>query len=250
VRYILSRAHRPLLERLARSDTVLAFDYDGTLAPIVANPDRAFMQDRTCVLLKRAATVFPCVILSGRARNDLLHRLDGIPFAAVIGNHGLEPSPEEARFERLTNRWTPVLERELNGLRGVRIENKGLSMSVHFRHAPSERVARETIEKVANELPAAVIVPGIKVVNIVPEGAPDKADALFRLKHELGCKRSLFFGDDVTDETVFEHSDTHIDIGVRVGLSKMSKATFYVRSRGEVDRVVRLLLAERESVLD
>jgi trehalose 6-phosphate phosphatase len=250
VRYLLSRAYRPLLERQARSDTVLAFDYDGTLAPIVPDPEKAFMHERTRLLVKRAATAFPCVVLSGRARDDLLHRLDGIPFAAVIGNHGLEPSPEQGRFERLTNRWAPILERELRGMRGVRIENKVFSMSVHFRHAPSETLARETIENVASDLPGVLVVPGIKVVNLVPEDAPDKSDALFRLKHELGCKRSLFFGDDVTDESVFEHSDTHVDIGVRVGLSRASKATFYVRRRTEVDTVVRLLLQIREPMLD
>ena len=63
MRYIMSRECRPIFSRLARERTLCAFDFDGTLAPIVECPDQAAMRDRTRRLLAAVASEYPCIIL-------------------------------------------------------------------------------------------------------------------------------------------------------------------------------------------
>src|ERR1035441_6032607 len=92
--YILSRASRAILARLALNRTLCAFDFDGTLSPIVEHPAQASMRDRTRILLDRLAALYPCVVISGRSRADLLGRLGSVKLASVIGNHGAERSEE------------------------------------------------------------------------------------------------------------------------------------------------------------
>src|SRR5947208_3133074 len=88
--YLLSRECRPILTSLARERTLCAFDFDGTLAPIVPHPDQAVMSDRTKGLLCRLATIYPSIVVSGRARADVLSKLRCVHLEAVIGNHGAE----------------------------------------------------------------------------------------------------------------------------------------------------------------
>lgn len=76
---ILTDDHRALLAWFARANVLLAFDYDGTLSPIASTPESAKMRRSTRVLLARAARVYPCVIISGRALDDLTRRLRHIP---------------------------------------------------------------------------------------------------------------------------------------------------------------------------
>src|SRR5580698_1326087 len=90
MRYLLSGNARTILTRLARERTLCAFDFDGTLAPISVSPERAKMRDSTRRLLASLAALYPCIIVSGRARADLLGKLDGVPVERVIGNHGAE----------------------------------------------------------------------------------------------------------------------------------------------------------------
>ncbi len=75
MRYLLSRASLPVLDRLAQERTLYAFDFDGTLSPIVEHPSRAAMRAKTRKLLERLASSQPCVIVSGRARADVLGKL-------------------------------------------------------------------------------------------------------------------------------------------------------------------------------
>ena len=90
MQYLLSRASRAILSRLAQERTLCAFDFDGTLSPIVERPEQAGMGEQTQILLGQLAALYPCVIVSGRARADLLGRLNGVKVERVIGNHGAE----------------------------------------------------------------------------------------------------------------------------------------------------------------
>jgi trehalose 6-phosphate phosphatase len=65
VKHILSRDHEGMLARLAGARALLAFDFDGTLAPIVADRHRAVMRQRTRSLLATAAKLYPCAVISG-----------------------------------------------------------------------------------------------------------------------------------------------------------------------------------------
>ncbi|HKU43339.1 MAG TPA: trehalose-phosphatase, partial [Polyangiales bacterium] len=71
MKHVLSRENREVLAQLARTRVLLAFDYDGTLAPIVAQRDRAHMRARTRRLLARVCALYPCAVISGRSRLDV-----------------------------------------------------------------------------------------------------------------------------------------------------------------------------------
>jgi len=143
--YLLSRASRAILKRLAQERTLCAFDFDGTLSPIVDHPGEAVMADRTLSLLARLAALYPCVIVSGRGRADLLGRLRGVKAARVIGNHGAETEATPRKPERRLERWKASLALELGALPGVWVEDKGLSLAVHYRQSPQETEARRQI---------------------------------------------------------------------------------------------------------
>jgi len=81
MRYVLGPAGRRALGRFTRSRPLLAFDYDGTLAPIVSDPARAAVRAGTRELLTRLAARYVCVVVSGRPRRDLVRRLAGVGLA-------------------------------------------------------------------------------------------------------------------------------------------------------------------------
>ena len=90
MKYVLSKTQRPLLRALFHQQTLFAFDFDGTLAPIVRDPAKAAMRLVTHRLLQRLASLQPVAIISGRSRSDILSRTKGIRPLVVVGNHGIE----------------------------------------------------------------------------------------------------------------------------------------------------------------
>ena len=245
MRDVLAPAGRDELRRFARSRTLVAFDFDGTLAPIVTDPDRAAMRPSTRRLLEGVARAYPCVVISGRSRDDVGRRLRGVPLAGVVGNHGLEPWHAESRATRGVRRWIPLLEEELAAIPGVAIEDKGLSIAVHYRQCRDKAKARARVLAAATRLGPARLLGGKQVLNILPTGAPHKGQALERARTRLRCETAVYVGDDETDEDVFALGRPGRLLGIRVGRKRGSSAAFYVRTQADVDRLLRRLLALR-----
>ncbi|HEX6883255.1 MAG TPA: trehalose-phosphatase, partial [Planctomycetota bacterium] len=244
---ILAPAQRELLTRLAWSNALLAFDFDGTLAPIVSDPARAALRPATRRLLLRVARLYPCVIISGRALADVARRVDGLPVRAVIGNHGLEPWSASPELLRTVARWRTRLAPALAELRGVELEDKTYSLALHYRRARAKARARQILAGLAGTLPRARIIGGKDVVNVVPEGAPHKGAALLRERKRLGCDLALFLGDDDTDEDVFALDQPGRLLSVRVGQSRRSLAPYFLRDQAEVDGLLARLVELREA---
>src|SRR5262245_1763342 len=89
-RDVLAGANRRLLESFAWANVTLVFDYDGTLAPTVGEPEEATLPESTRARLHEAAQLYPCAVLSGRAHADVARFLEGIPLTLIVGNHGAE----------------------------------------------------------------------------------------------------------------------------------------------------------------
>jgi trehalose 6-phosphate phosphatase len=89
VKNILAGEHASTLLEFARQRVLLAFDFDGTLAPIVRNPEAATMRRRTSKLLAEVARRYPCAVISGRSRADVMEKVAEIPLRALFGNHGM-----------------------------------------------------------------------------------------------------------------------------------------------------------------
>jgi trehalose 6-phosphate phosphatase len=242
MRNILTRANLRVLRRFASSRVLLAFDFDGTLAPIVAEPDRAAMRPATRQLLARAASRYPCVVITGRARADALRRLGGVGVTEVIGNHGIEAWQAPARGLLAVQRWRPALLRHLAAVPGIVIEDKTFSVTVHYRRARDKKRARAAILRAASSLTGARMVPGKLVMNLLPSGSPDKGTALRKARTHCGCDAAVFVGDDTTDEDVFALLPADWLLTIRVGRRRGSLASFYIRDQRAIDDLLRALL--------
>lgn len=246
MKYLLASGQNKLLKQYAKSRAVLAFDFDGTLAPIVADPTAARMRASTRLLLQELSRLYPCVVISGRSRADTLRKTRSIALVEVFGNHGLEPG-NVAHYAKQVSAILPQLRRQLRGVVGIDIENKRLSVSVHYRRVRDKRVALAAIRAAIAELTVPLrVIPGKQVVNLLPKGAPDKGQALSNARRTLRVDRALYVGDDITDEDVFS-SRQHGLLGVRIGQSRSSAAGYFLRNQREIDRLLKQLIALRRS---
>jgi trehalose 6-phosphate phosphatase len=245
MKYLLSRASLPLLARLAHQRTLCAFDFDGTLAPIADHPDAAGMRKRTRDLLRRVASLYPCVIVSGRNRASVLKKLSGVHVAGVLGNHGAE-SDRKLGSRREVKRWKTALEHELDPLPGTWIEEKEFSLAIHYRKCSQKADARRRIFAAAGKLKNVRVFGGKDVVNVVGMLAPHKGDALAAERDRLQCNWVLYLGDDENDEDAFALGGNIVP--VRIGRKQRTHARYYLRTQTEIDDLLELLVQLREDV--
>lgn len=247
---LLAPSNRELLRRLARERVLVAFDYDGTLAPIVARPSAARMRSPTRALLREVARLYPSAVLTGRRRDSAARLLEGVGVRFIVGNHGLEwPRPTAAarRIPEVVGQWRAALSR--CAVPGTRLEDKTFSLTVHLRRAPDPRAARKAVGALVERLPGCRAEEGIEVVNLLPADAPGKGAALLRLRAMASCSHALFLGDDVTDEAVFRLRDPTV-LSVRVGRRRGSAARYWLSSQASVDELLQRLIEARSSVRD
>ena len=196
------------LARYVAPDTLFAFDLDGTLAPIVTEYSAAQVAGPVRAALERLVNLAKVSVITGRSRRDALAIL-GVEPHLLIGNHGAEwPVNRDSRnrqFVQWCTAWSEQLHKDLNGIQGVEIEFKGESLSLHYRKAiDQERVLSRINNAIGKLSPSPKRIGGKFVVNLVPMEACTKGDALVATLDMFGLKRAIYFGDDVTDEEVFQ----------------------------------------------
>jgi trehalose 6-phosphate phosphatase len=245
VKDLLSDDARPVLDEVARDRMLLVFDFDGTLAPMVEDPASAQMRDSTRALLRLVALFHPCSVVSGRARSDLLPRLERLPLMAVVGNRGAEEGygPVDGSVRDSVAAWKAAAAAQLRDVEGIEIEDKGLSIAIHYRRAPANEAARRAILTATATMEGARVSEGCAVVNVAPAGGHDKGVAVARLAARVGRRRALYIGDDSTDEDAFRSEA--VAVAVRVGRTRSSAARYYVSSQSEVDELLRALVRAR-----
>jgi trehalose 6-phosphate phosphatase len=248
--------------REAAGAMLLALDFDGTLAPIVPRPDDAAIQPRARTALRRLVGDgrTRVAIVSGRGLDDARRRVgvEGLYFA---GNHGLEidgPGVRRQHEQALAAR--PLLEAcaerlrsALGGMAGVLVEDKGLTLSVHYRLVEDEREQHAVVRHVHALCGGAAelrLTEGKKVVEVRPAVEWDKGRATtFLVEALLGDAPAaapvVFIGDDRTDEDAFRALDGRGE-GVIVGNPPPSDtaARSYVRSPEEVAELLEALADE------
>jgi trehalose 6-phosphate phosphatase len=245
---ILHPAQRDVLARFAATNTLAAFDFDGTLAPITKLPDRAQMRPVTSSRLEELASLYPCVVISGRSRCDVRARLGSASLLEVIGNHGAEPGPEAAERDATLDAvraWFMTLEALTWEVPGIAVEYKRYSLAIHYRGAPHKGRARSAIASAVAALQGARVIGGKQVVNIVPAAAPDKGVALERVRARLACDTALYVGDDETDEDVFALGPPDRILSVRVGARGASRAAYCIRDQLQIDALLEVLIELR-----
>ncbi len=223
------------LRRLAEVASVLVCcDYDGTLAPIVADPERAFPLPGTADTLVRIGRCpgVSVAVVSGRAVKDLKRLSQFDENVALVGSHGAEF--EEGVFPGLGDQEIELLgelrsgaRRITQGVPGAAVEEKPISVAVHVRRA-SRNDADRVMSQVADQLltkERIFVTHGKEVVEISVLHA-DKGEAVATLKSRFDATAVLFVGDDVTDERAFAKLGA-ADLGIKVG-SGESLAEFRV----------------------
>ena len=245
---ILSKRHARVLAQFAASDVLVALDYDGTLAPIVSTPRKARMRPGTRRLLAAVAQRYPCVVISGRSRDDVTARVSSVPVWHVAGNHGLEPWGEDASYAARVRAWVRKLRRGLAGVEGVTIEDKTYSVTLHFRQAKKKDRARQAVAKAVRRLRGARVIGGSEALNVVPRGAPHKGQALERARRLLACEKAIYVGDDETDEDAFKAARADRLLSVRIGNARRSRASYRLKDQREIDQFLRRLLALRPAM--
>lgn len=237
------------LRALLSDRALVAFDFDGTLAPIVDLPPLARLLPEVDRSLRELARRGCVAIVSGRGIADLRARVD-IASIRLIGNHGndwLLGDTEEARSARRTMAdWRERLQREIDRRfgrdGGVEIEDKQATLTVHYRHAADPASAeRELLAMIAALDPSAQTIGGKFVVNVLPSGSRTKYEALSELAAELGVKRVAFVGDDVTDELVFVAAPPDW-LTIRVEPEGPTAARFSLASQGEIARLITRMI--------
>jgi trehalose 6-phosphate phosphatase len=253
MRHLFSAEGEAALSATMARRPLLAFDFDGTLAPIVARPDDvrvpAVLEDR----LERLGRTLPLAIISGRRIDDVRARLSFTP-TYVVGNHGAEdPYFPDVGSPWLLDAMRRRLQDEAPSLRevGVSVEDKQQSIALHYRLSSRPEQALEVVTRLARTLPTGLRAFGGKLVmNIVVDGAPDKAAAVANLVQRSGASAAIFLGDDVNDEPVFERAERDW-LTIKVGSdSEFSRAMYYVDDLSEVanllERMLSLIVIDRQ----
>ena len=201
----------PLREAPERS--ALVFDVDGTVAPIAPRPELAAVPADMRRELERLADRYRLLaFVTGRPGADAA-ALVRVPGARYVGNHGLELDAEAAAL-------APKIAAFRDSV-ALPVEDKGLTLSYHFRGAEDEAEARAALDQVAAQARAEGLVArwGRKVLEIRPDVAADKGSAVERLARESGVSRVLYAGDDATDIDAFERlGGAQLDHVVRVAV--------------------------------
>ncbi|MDD5207133.1 MAG: trehalose-phosphatase [Desulfobacterales bacterium] len=224
--------------------TLFAFDLDGTLSPITSDPGSiqvpTAVQQALAKLRKRAIMA----IITGRSRLDAQLHLDVIPHY-LVGNHGAEGLPGSKRredsYSLLVRQWAEQLRVMMfdAAAAGMAVENKGTSLSIHYRNAHSRRAAHSLALRAAGRLiPPPKMVGGKCVVNLLPADAPDKGAAMLHLMRRASCAKGFFVGDDRTDEDVFRLDGACL-FTIRVGPGTRSRARYFLQDQEEILLLLR-----------
>jgi trehalose 6-phosphate phosphatase len=247
---------RRAIVQIARTPRLLvACDYDGTLAPIVSNPDEARPLPESVGALRSLAALHEttAAVISGRALRDLA-TLSRLPSEVhLVGSHGSEfdigfVHALDAKARDLHRRLEDELEELVKGIPGVQLEAKPASIAVHVRRA--ERAAAEHVLAEVHNGPCTwdgvSTTDGKEVVElaVVPT---DKGRALDTLRHQVGATAAIFLGDDVTDEKAFARLSGP-DLGVKVGDGE-TLAAYRVSGTEDVATVLAIVLEERRNWL-
>lgn len=208
---------REILQQPER--TLLALDFDGTLAPIIDDPERAVADPAAVAALAEVGALMGTVaVITGRPARTAV-RLGrfvgrvGLESMVVLGQYGVE------RWDSAENRYTippepaavtaaadelPAILRSL-GLEEARIEHKGRAVGVHTRELPDPSAAFSHLLRPLRELAerhGLQLEPGRHVLEIRAAGT-DKGAALRQLVSEVGARHVVFGGDDLGDLPAF-----------------------------------------------
>jgi trehalose 6-phosphate phosphatase len=234
----------------------LFLDYDGTLTPIVDDPEKALLSTSMRKVLRKVAKIFPVAVISGRDLRDV-QKLVGIQGIYYAGSHGFDiAGPEGIQSEHQEgSKFLPALDRAEKALSeridipGARIERKKFSIAVHFRKVKEHKVAsvEQTVEEVAALHPDLRRARGKKILELQPKIDWHKGKALLWLLNRMGLDKPevvpFYIGDDMTDEDAFNTLHER-GIGIVVmDRRRPTKAHYRLNGPGEVEQFLKKMVS-------
>jgi alpha,alpha-trehalase len=223
--------------RVRAAEPAVFLDYDGTLTPIVPDPDQALLDSKTREALAMLSERVPVTIVSGRDLRKL-HEFVGLESIYYVASHGFELAGpggshqvvEGAQaYEAELDRAERALGVALKDIAGYSIERKAFAMAVHFRRVADADVV--TVERAVHGVLAAHprlrMGGGKKVFELLPAIRWNKGEAVSSLVEKLGLDSDkvlpIYVGDDLTDEDAFRILGTRgIGVVVRDGARRTS----------------------------
>ncbi|KAM7273288.1 hypothetical protein ACFE04_027952 [Oxalis oulophora] len=261
----------------------LFLDYDGTLSPIVDNPDCAFMSNAMREAVKMAAKFFPTAIISGRSR-DKVYEFVGLTELYYAGSHGMDimgpvrqsVSDEHPDSIRTTDKqgkevnlfqpaseFLPMIDEVFNTLvertkniTGAKVENNKFCASVHYRNVDEKnwKEVADCVNDVIKDYPRLKMTLGRKVFEVRPVIDWDKGKAVTFLLESLGLDNcedvlSIYVGDDRTDEDAFKVlRDGNRGYGILVSSAPKDSSAYYsLKDTSEVMDFLKSLVAWKQS---
>ncbi len=236
---------------LINNPVFLFLDYDGTVIPIRGKPGHVLISKRVKGLLLALSKTPRCklAIISGRSLKNI-SSVVGFDNIIYGGNHGLElkgpgirfKSPVSKKHKAILEMINLALHKKLTPIKGALIENKGLSLTVHYRLVAPRQVP--LVKTIFRQITAPhlrrneiCVRPGKMVLEAFPPVDWDKGKAVQWLLRK-GESRwvgafPVFIGDDLTDENAFKFLKDS-GLTVFVGRQKKSNAQYYVNDTDEV----------------
>ncbi len=260
MRYIFDDL-RKIKKNLERRYLFLFLDYDGTLTSIAKTPNKAVISPETKRLLSLLSQKKNCrlAIISGRDLVDIKKRV-GLKNIIYSGNHGFQIEGPKIKYEltvplgykKILQRIKLKLKEKISGIKGAFVEDKNLSLALHFRLADRKQwpsiktIFHETIivYLIKNEIK---IKSGKKVLEVRPPLPWDKGKVVLWLlaRQEALPKNQkiipIYIGDDVTDEDAFKALKKR-GLTIFVGNSDSSQAKYYVKDVKEVQDFLKCIL--------
>ncbi|KAJ6386592.1 hypothetical protein OIU78_016503 [Salix suchowensis] len=259
----------------------LFLDYDGTLSPIVENPENAVMSEDMRSAVKEVAKYFPTAIISGRSR-DKVHEFVGLTELYYAGSHGMDimgpvrqsvpdrnciqstdKQGNEVNLFQPAREFLPMIDEVFSSLvritkdiKGATVENNKFCVSVHYRNVDQDnwKSVWECVQDVIKKYPRLRLTHGRKVLEIRPTIDWDKGKALEFLLESLGLSNCddvlpIYVGDDRTDEDAFKVlRERNCGYGIFVSKSpKESNAYFSLRDPAEVMEFLKSLVTWKKS---
>lgn len=215
-------------------------DYDGTLSPIVDDPDRALMSNDMRSAVRNAAKYFPTAIISGRSR-DKVYELVGLTELCYAGSHGMDimgplsqqvsddhpncvistdqqVKVKEVNLFQPAREFLPLIDEvfrtlveNTKGIAGVKVENHKFCASVHYRNVDEKNwpIIAQSVHDILKDYPRLRLTHGRKVLEVRPAIDWNKGKAVEFLLESLGLSNRndvlpIYIGDDRTDEDAFK----------------------------------------------
>jgi len=242
---------------------VLFLDYDGTLTPIVENPEDAVISPEMKKAVDRLSGLIPVYIVSGRDLQDV-KKLVGLNDLIYAGSHGFDiegpdgfkkQHPDAVNCLPQFDHTEKVLREKLNEIQGAKVERKLFAIAVHYRQVKEAEVEKveNLVKTIHQEEDCFKLAGGKKIFELKPNLEWNKGYAVLWLLEKLHGQDEnvvpIYFGDDLTDEDAFEALKKVDGFGVLVGDHESdTESSFYLEEPSEVQTVFTQLIKFLEKI--